>query len=76
MDNSSKQIGSMLTVREVGKLPHVHSNTLRRWTDRGVLKVYRTGPRGDRRFRAEDVALSLLEDNRVIRFDMQRELGR
>ena len=73
MDNSNKQIGSMLTVREVSKLLHVRSNTLRRWTDQGILKAYRIGPRGDRRFRPEDVSILLLEDNKGIRFDMLKE---
>jgi excisionase family DNA binding protein len=56
----------MLTVREVSQLLHVHSNTLRRWTEQGTIKAYRIGPRGDRRFRAEDVAVLLLEDNKGI----------
>jgi excisionase family DNA binding protein len=73
MDNIDKQSSSMLTVREVSQLLHVHSNTLRRWTDQGILKAYRIGPRGDRRFRAEDVALLLLGENVGIRFDMLRE---
>ena len=54
----------MLTVREVSRLLHVHSNTLRRWSDHGVIKAYRIGPRGDRRFRPEDIALLLLEESR------------
>jgi excisionase family DNA binding protein len=53
----------MLTVREVSQLLHVHSNTLRRWTEQGIIKAYRIGPRGDRRFKAEDIASLLLEDN-------------
>ncbi len=60
------QTGGMLTVREVSQLLHVHSNTLRRWSDQGIIKAYRIGPRGDRRFRAEDIALLLLEDNRSL----------
>jgi excisionase family DNA binding protein len=44
-----------LTVREVADLLHVHTNTARRWSDLGLLKSYRVGPRGDRRFRAEDI---------------------
>jgi len=63
------QAGGMLTVREVSQLLHVHSNTLRRWTEQGVIKAYRIGPRGDRRFKAEDVAVLLLEENRGIRTD-------
>ncbi len=65
----NNQMGSMLTVREVSQLLHVHSNTLRRWSDQGVIKAYRIGPRGDRRFRAEDIAVLLLEENNGIRSD-------
>jgi excisionase family DNA binding protein len=54
----------MLTVREVSQLLHVHSNTLRRWSDQGVLRAYRIGPRGDRRFKPEDIAVLLLEQTR------------
>jgi excisionase family DNA binding protein len=45
----------LLTVRDVAELLHVHSNTARRWSDLGLIKSYRVGPRGDRRFRAEDL---------------------
>jgi len=56
---TDKQIGKMLTVREVSVLLHVHSNTLRRWSDQGIIRAYRIGPRRDRRFRAEDIATLL-----------------
>jgi excisionase family DNA binding protein len=62
-NNNNHQFGGMLTVREVSQLLHVHSNTLRRWSDQGIIKAYRIGPRGDRRFKAEDIASLLLEDN-------------
>jgi len=52
---------SMLTVREVARLLNVHINTVRRWNGKGVLKAYRVGPRGDRRFSREDIALFLVE---------------
>ena len=45
----------LLTVREVAAMLNIHINTVRRWSDLGVLKAYRIGPRGDRRFRREDV---------------------
>ncbi len=64
MANNNYQMGGMLTVREVSQLLHVHSNTLRRWSDQGIIKAYRIGPRGDRRFRAEDIAVLLLEENK------------
>lgn len=73
MANGNVQVSSMLTVQEVSQLLHVHGNTLRRWTSQGIIKAYRIGPRGDRRFRPEDVALLLLEGNRGIRFDMLKE---
>lgn len=55
---------NMLTVREVSQILHVHSNTLRRWSDQGIIKAYRIGPRGDRRFKQEDIDLLLLEESK------------
>jgi excisionase family DNA binding protein len=57
---------NMLTVREVSQILHVHSNTLRRWSDLGLIKAYRIGPRGDRRFKLEDITLMLLEESKGI----------
>jgi len=57
---------NMLTVREVSQILHVHSNTLRRWSDLGLIKSYRIGPRGDRRFRQEDITLMLLQESKGI----------
>ena len=62
MGNTDK-IVPMLTVREVAKLLHVHSNTLRRWADQGIIKAYRITSRGDRRFRRDDIARFLEELN-------------
>ena len=45
----------MLTVYDVSQLLNVNSSTVRRWTNIGTLKTYRIGPRGDRRFRLDDV---------------------
>jgi len=45
----------MLTTTEVARLLHIHPNTVRQWTNRGLLRAYRLGPRGDRRFKPEDV---------------------
>lgn len=45
-----------LTARELARLLNVHINTVRRWSDRGLLKAYRIGPRGDRRFSKESIA--------------------
>ena len=51
----------MLTARQVSQMLNVHINTVRRWDVRGVLRAYRIGPRGDRRFSREDVALFLAD---------------
>ncbi len=45
----------MLTVPEVAVLLHVHPNTVRLWSNRGLLRTYRLGFRRDRRFRPEDI---------------------
>jgi excisionase family DNA binding protein len=49
------QLRSLLTVKEVARMLHVHDNTVRRWSNEGMIKVYRISSRGDRRFKREDV---------------------
>lgn len=48
-------IDPMLTTSEVARLLSVHINTVRRWSNQGILKAYRIGSRGDRRFKKEDI---------------------
>jgi len=45
----------MMTTSGVAKLLHIHINTVRRWSDEGIIKHYRIGPRGDRRFLRDEV---------------------
>ncbi len=40
---------------EVAKLLGIHVNTVRRWSDKGILKAYRITLRRDRRFKRKDV---------------------
>ena len=47
----------LLTVGQVAKLLHVHQNTVRRWSNNGIINSYRICKRGDRRFKKEDVVL-------------------
>lgn len=52
------ELGSLpelLTTREVAELLHIHPNTVRKWYKQGILKGYRIGPRGDRRFPKEEI---------------------
>jgi excisionase family DNA binding protein len=44
-----------LTIKQVATELFVHVNTVRRWSNCGILKSFRIGPRGDRRFGAEDI---------------------
>lgn len=53
----------MLTVREVATLLHVHTNTVRRWSDRGLIRAQRITQRGDRRFNQEEIERFLSELN-------------
>jgi len=46
---------AMLTASELAHLLNVHINTVRRWSNQGILKAHRIGPRGDRRFSKEDI---------------------
>ena len=60
---------NMLRTGEACRILCVHGNTLRRWSEQGIVKVYRVGPRGDRRFRLEDIAALLIEKTEDSRAD-------
>jgi len=63
--NGNNGIGKpMLTTRELARILHVHINTVRRWSDQGILRSYRIGSRGDRRFSREDITTFLGETMR------------
>ena len=55
---------TMLTIRQVADFLHVSISTVRRWSGTGVLKSYRIGPRGDRRYRREEVFRFIEESTR------------
>jgi transposase-like protein len=44
MADNGHLMSNMLTVREVSRLLHVHSNTLRRWSDQGIIKATALAP--------------------------------
>ena len=56
-----ERTSTMLTTGEVARLFSVHASTVRRWSAQGIIKAYRIGPRGDRRFRREDIAVFFLD---------------
>jgi excisionase family DNA binding protein len=55
---------SLLTVNDVASLLHVHVNTVRQWSNRGILKTYRISSRGDRRFYREDIEDFLVQEEK------------
>ncbi len=50
----------LVPVGEASQILHVHPNTLRKWSDRGLIPSYRIGQRRDRRFAVDDL-LAFLE---------------
>ena len=52
---NNKEPGSLLTLREVALILHIHANTVRRWSNKGIIKAYRINRRGDRRFRKDEI---------------------
>jgi excisionase family DNA binding protein len=57
------QMEKMLTLTEVAELLHIHTNTLRRWSDKGRIVAYRINPRGDRRYKLQDIECFLDQFN-------------
>jgi excisionase family DNA binding protein len=45
----------MFSVAEVAAILNVHANTVRKWSDDGILKSCRVGARGDRGFSPIDL---------------------
>ena len=60
---TDSSLSAMLTTSEVAHLLHVHINTVRRWSDRGLIRAYRVCPRGDRRYKREDIVHFLVKMN-------------
>ena len=49
----------LLDVQGVANLVHVSTNTIRRLSDDGKINAIRINPRGDRRYRRQDIVLFL-----------------
>jgi len=56
-----KKVTQLLRTGEACKILCIHQNTLRRWSKQGLIRAYRIGPRGDRRFRRDDIIALLME---------------
>jgi len=51
----------MLRTSDVARLLNIHVNVVRRWSNKGIIRAYRIGPRRDRRFRQEDIVRFLAD---------------
>jgi excisionase family DNA binding protein len=60
-DRPDRSISTMLTTGDVARIFNVHPGTIRRWSEQGIIKAYRVGPRGYRRFSREEVAVLYFE---------------
>ena len=69
-----EQIEPMLTTSQVARLLNVHINTMRPWSNQGVLRTYRIGARGDRRFHREYIDSFLSQKSRVANLDTDMEI--
>ncbi len=70
-----KDIDAMLTTSDVARLLNVHMNTVRRWSNQGILSSYRIGSRGDRRFREEDIANFLSQESNKVKVEKGESLA-
>lgn len=57
------QNSRIMTTSEVAYFLRVHPNTVRHWTNTGLLPSFRLGTRRDRRFKREDVDHFLRQNN-------------
>jgi predicted site-specific integrase-resolvase len=46
---------AVLTTKDVSGMLGIHQNTVRRWSDLGLLRSFRVSQRGDRRYKYEDI---------------------
>ena len=61
----NNRVEAMLTISEVAQSLNVHINTVRRWSNQGLLKAYRIGSRGDRRFHQQDITNFLARERNL-----------
>ena len=72
-----REVDPMLTASDVAHLLNVHVNTVRRWSNQGILKAYRIGSRGDRRFNEEDITRFLIQESETTKMrGREASLGR
>lgn len=60
---------ALLSISEVSSIFGIHQDTLRNWEKKGLITPLRVGPRGDRKYRPEDIEQIANDKNIVKTFD-------
>ena len=60
-EGEAEETGTLLTAGEAASLLNIHINTVRKWSNLGILPSFRIGPRNDRRFRKRELITFLLK---------------
>ncbi|MBU0613550.1 type I restriction-modification system subunit M [Patescibacteria group bacterium] len=55
MREKNNKESRLLSIGQVSKIFGIHQDTLRNWEKRGLITPLRVGPRGDRKYRPEDI---------------------
>ena len=58
---STVKLPTTMRISQAADLLGVTPTTLRRWEEKGLIKPLRIGPRGDRRYKKQDILLILEE---------------
>ncbi len=62
--DEKKDLPELLTIRYICSRLQIHPNTLRQWEKKGLIKCFRIGVRGDRRYLKADVLKMFQRDYR------------
>jgi len=57
--------GNTLNTNAVAQILNINKNTVRKWTNLGILNAQRRGPRRDRIFKQEDIDAYLAQNIKV-----------
>jgi excisionase family DNA binding protein len=60
-EGEAEETDTLLTAGQAASLLNVHINTVRKWSNLGILPSFRIGSRNDRRFRKRDLMTFLLK---------------
>ncbi len=54
-EQKNKELPELLTIKQACEILNCHSNTLRNWDRKGILRAIRIGTRRDRRYKKIEI---------------------